>query len=170
MCVLLLLWVSSVHFKLDCRLRFEPPENKVDIFIEASCLNKKWISVLCNNSWPRWRQGRDGTDGEIDICTDGRMDGQMHYFFRCVFSCPHCLGLPSFLALSISLSSLYPFLFLSIHFSHFPALYVSLILFSRLFPTFFFSSLIYYSHPSLALSFFPLTPEIPPSAPELQGV
>lgn len=91
----------------------------------------------------------------------------------CVFLSPSpqsTLLPPSKHLSSSSLSSLYLFLFLSIHFSQFPALYVSLILFSRLFPTFFFSLLIYYSHPSLTLSFFPLTPEIPPSAPELQGI
>lgn len=60
---------------------------------------------------------------------------------------------------------LYLFLFLSIHFSPFPTFYISFILSSRLFPTFPFPSLIYYSHPSLTLPLSPLTPEIPPSAP-----
>lgn len=75
------------------------PANKVDIFMEASLLNKRWIAGLCNSSWPEpgkrrgGKGGREGgtdgwwTDGWpniwIDRWKDGWMDGWL--LWMCVF-------------------------------------------------------------------------------------
>lgn len=71
------------------------PENKVDIFMEASLLNKRWIAGLCNSSWPepgKRRGGKEGreeqmdgeqTDGRTYGLIDGWMDGWMTFMDVC---------------------------------------------------------------------------------------
>ncbi len=101
--------------------------------------------------------------------TDGWMDGWMTFIDVC-FPVTVALQYSSSSSLHASLRrplhlTLCPFdiLFISVSLSlHLPPLCPrhSLLLSHFLFP-----SLIYYSHPSLTFSLFPLTPEIPPSAP-----
>lgn len=157
------------------------PANKVDIFMEASLLNKRWIAGLCNSSWPEpgkrrggGKEGReeqmDGeqTDGRTYGLIDGRMDGWMDDFYGCVFSCHGCPPRkPSILPCSVWLPCISQ-TFSSIRLSVLLTLSLYLFLFlspsptflclprplsSRLSPTFSSHSLIYYSHP-LADSFF----------------
>lgn len=158
------------------------PANKVDIFMEASLLNKRWIAGLCNSSWPEpgkrrgGKGGREGgtdgwwTDGWpniwIDRWKDGWMDGWL--LWMCVF----LSRLPSKKTVNTSLLCLTPVhlsdvflyptvrpfdtLFISVSLSLSPSptfLRLPHPLSSRLSPTFSSHSLIYYSHP-LADSFF----------------
>lgn len=168
------------------------PANKVDIFMEASLLNKRWIAGLCNSSWPEpgkrrgGKEGRKGgtdgwwTDGWPNIWIDRWMDGWMDDFYGCVFSCHGCpprkpsilpssVWLPcisqtfSSIRLSVLLTlSLYLFLFLSLRL---PPFYVSLTLSPLDSLPLSLHTLWSIIHiPSPTLSFFPMTPEIPPSA------
>lgn len=167
------------------------PENKVDIFMEASLLNKRWIAGLCNSSWPepgkRRRGGKGGreeqmdgeqTDGRTYGLIDGWMDGWMTFMDVCF---PVTAALQEnrqyFPALSDSRASLRRFplsncpsfwhsLYICFSFSlRLPPFYVSLTLSPLDSLPLSLHTLWSIIHiPSLTLSFFPMTPEIPPSA------
>lgn len=149
-----LLFASSVYLKPDARLRFQTPEETVDVFMEAALLNKRWISRLMQQLLTILQTGETQQQGWMA----GRMDAWMDGFYRCFFTVSLlCLPLPfrhpSVLSLSVLWPSpLYQFPFLSISHPSCPPAHTP--------PS--FSDLLFTS--LLWLSLLPLTPEIPPTA------